>query len=85
MEVENIAPRKKITIKNIDMTKEMKDEAIECAATAIDKYEIEKDIADFIRDEFEKRHEPTWHCIVGREFTSCVTHDTKYCIFFYIG
>jgi len=56
METETVPPRKRITIKNIDMTKEMKDEAIECASMAIDKYEIEKDIADYIRDEFEKRH-----------------------------
>ena len=33
--------RKRIKIKNIDMASEMKDAAIECAKTAIDKYEIE--------------------------------------------
>jgi len=55
-----------IRIKNIDMAPDMKKSAIDCAKQAIDKYEIEKDIADFIRDEFDRIYNPTWHCIVGR-------------------
>ena len=74
-----------IRIKNIDMAPDMKKSAIDCAKQAIDKYEIEKDIADFIRDEFDRIYNPTWHCIVGRQFASYVSHDTKHFIFFYIG
>ena len=33
--------RKKIRIKNIDMSQEMKEAAIKCAKDAIDKYDIE--------------------------------------------
>ena len=64
--VEHIEPYKMIRIKNIDMAPDMKKSAIDCAKQAIDKYEIEKDIADFIRDEFDRIYNPTWHCIVGR-------------------
>jgi len=35
---------------------------------AIDKYSIEKDIATFVKKEFDKKHTPTWHCVVGRNF-----------------
>ncbi len=35
---------------------------------ALDKYNIEKDIASFIKKEFDKKFGPTWHCIVGRNF-----------------
>lgn len=35
---------------------------------AIDKYTIEKDIAAFVKKEFDKKHTPTWHCVVGRNF-----------------
>jgi Dynein light chain type 1 len=37
-------------------------------AQGLDKFNIEKDIAQFIKKEFDKKHQPTWHCIVGRNF-----------------
>ena len=42
-------------------------------AQALEKFNIEKDIAAFIKKEFEKKYNPTWHCIVGR----CVIPDMK--------
>merc|ERR1712216_152791 len=50
-----------------------------------EKYNIEKDIAAFIKKEFDKKYNPTWHCIVGRNFGSYVTHETKHFIYFYLG
>ena len=47
--------------------------------------EIEKDIAAYIKKEFDKKYNPTWHCIVGRNFGSYVTHETKHFIYFYMG
>ena len=32
---------------------------------------VEKDIAEGIKKEFDKRHGPTWHCVVGRQFGGC--------------
>ena len=29
---------------------------------------MEKDIAEYIKKEFDKIHGSTWHCIVGRNF-----------------
>ena len=48
-------------------------------------YNIEKDIAAYIKKEFDKKYNPTWHCIVGRNFGSYVTHETKHFIYFYLG
>ncbi len=39
-----------------------------CCVQALEKFTVEKDIASFIKKEFDKRHGPTWHCIVGRHF-----------------
>ena len=64
-------------IKNVDMTEEMQQEAIDCAQQAMDKFNVEKDIAQFIKKEFDRKHNPTWHCIVGRNFGSFVTHESK--------
>ena len=46
---------------------------------------IEKDVAAYIKKEFDKKYHPTWHCIVGRNFGSFVTHETKHFIYFYLG
>ena len=35
--------------------------------------------------EFDKQYNPTWHCIVGRNFGSYVTHETKHFVYFYLG
>jgi len=76
---------RKAIIKNADMGEEMQLEAIDCATTALSKYGIEKDVAAYIKKDFDKRYSPTWHCIVGRNFGSYVTHETKNFIYFYLG
>jgi dynein light chain LC8-type len=40
---------------------------------ALDKFNIEKDVAAYIKKEFDAKHNPTWHCIVGRNFGE--SHD----------
>ncbi|KAK4813254.1 hypothetical protein QYF61_019057 [Mycteria americana] len=57
-------------VKDADMSEEMQQYAVELAILAIEKY-----------NEFEKKYNPTWHCIVGRKFGSCVSHETKHFIF----
>jgi hypothetical protein len=39
------APERKAVIKNADMSEEMQQEVIDCAATAMENAQIEKDIA----------------------------------------
>ena len=55
------------------------------ATQALEKYNIEKDIATYIKKEFDKKYNPTWHAIVGRNFGSYVTHETRHFIYFYLG
>lgn len=38
-----------------------------------------------IKKEFDKKYGPTWHVVVGRNFGSYVTHETKHFIYFYLG
>jgi len=72
-------------VKAVDMNEDMQQEAIEVAQEAMSQYNIEKDIAQYIKREFDKRKGATWHCIVGRNFGSFVTHETKHFIYFYLG
>ncbi|XRA97665.1 dynein light chain [Pycnococcus provasolii] len=76
---------RKAVIKNADMSEDMQQDAIDSATQALEKYNIEKDIAAFVKKEFDKKYNPTWHCIVGRNFGSYVTHETKHFIYFYLG
>ncbi|XP_013196877.1 dynein light chain 2, cytoplasmic isoform X1 [Amyelois transitella] len=76
---------RKAVIKNADMNEEMQQDAVDCATQALEKFNIEKDIAAFIKKEFDKKYNPTWHCIVGRNFGSYVTHETRHFIYFYLG
>nr|XP_020747006.1 dynein light chain 1, cytoplasmic-like [Odocoileus virginianus texanus] len=74
---------RKAVIKNADMSEEMQQDSVECATQALEKYNIEKDIAAHIK-EFDKKYNPTWHCTMGRNFSSYVTHESKHFIYFYL-
>ncbi|RTG90834.1 dynein light chain LC8-type [Schistosoma bovis] len=71
----------KAVIKNADMSEDMQQDAVDCATQALEKYNIEKDIAAFIKKEFDRKYNPTWHCIVGRNFGSYVTHEQTFHLF----
>lgn len=62
------ASNQKAVVKNADMTEEMQQKAVDCAQEAMEKYNIEKDIAAHIKKTFDSTYNPTWHCIVGRNF-----------------
>ncbi|TKY72581.1 Dynein light chain 2 [Spatholobus suberectus] len=77
-------PPKKVIIKSADMIPDMQKEAVDIAVAAFERYNVEKDVAEQIKKEFDKRHGPTWHCIVGRNFGSYVTHETNHFVYFYL-
>ncbi|VDP98705.1 unnamed protein product [Trichobilharzia regenti] len=59
---------RKAVIKNADMHEDMQEVAVHTAVAALDKYEIEKDIAAYVKKEFDRKYNPNWHCIVGKHF-----------------
>ncbi|KAJ0233043.1 Dynein light chain [Hirschfeldia incana] len=78
------AGKQRAVIKSADMKEDMQKEAIDIAITAFEKYSVEKEVAENIKKEFDKIHGPTWHCIVGRNFGSYVTHETNHFVYFYL-
>ncbi|KAB2062852.1 hypothetical protein E1A91_A10G182100v1 [Gossypium mustelinum] len=78
------AEPKKVIIKSADMKDDMQKEAVDIAISAFEKNNVEKDVAEYIKKEFDKKHGPTWHCIVGRNFGSYVTHETNHFVYFYL-
>ncbi|CAC5402592.1 DYNLL [Mytilus coruscus] len=66
---------RKAVIKNADMSEDMQQDAVESSSQALEKYNIEKDIAAYIKKDFDKKYNPTWHCVVGRNFGSYLKHS----------
>ena len=50
---------KKAVIKNADMSDEMQQDAVDCAMQAMEKYNIEKDIAAYVKKVCRLKH--NWH------------------------
>jgi dynein light chain LC8-type len=70
---------------NADMTKEQIEEVRGWAMEAFEQETQEKAIASYIKREVERKYKGLWHCIVGKNFGSFVSHETKSYIYFYVG
>ncbi|WVF65318.1 hypothetical protein IAT40_000044 [Kwoniella sp. CBS 6097] len=75
----------KAVIKNVDMSEEMQQKAVDVVVASLDHHDQEKDMAMYIKKEFDRLYGTTWHCVVGKNFGSFVTHETKNFIYFYLG
>lgn len=77
----------KVKLRN-DMPDDMLRDAVETSRRILEKctdFETQAlDAAEKIKMEFDTRWSPHWHVIIGRNFGSFVTHETKNFIFFYL-
>eukprot|EP00392_Amoebophrya_sp_AT5.2_P001268 g1270.t1 len=64
---------------------EMRQDAISQGSLAVQKFETEKDIAKHIKNFFDAKYAPGWHCIVGKSFNCAATFEAKTYAFFQIG
>lgn len=72
-------------IKAADMNLDLQQDCVNCATAALQRYSKHTEIAAFIKKEFDAKYSPTWHVIVGENFGSYVTHETKHFVYFYLG
>lgn len=70
----------KAIVKNADMSEEMQQKAVDVAKEAMEKFSIEKDIAAHLKKTFDKEYQPTWHCVVGRNFGRFVEFPNHICL-----
>ena len=59
---------RKAVIKNADMSEDMQQDAVDCASQALEKYNIEKDIAAYVKKEFDKKYNPVPASLKKRSF-----------------
>ncbi|KAL5964944.1 Dynein light chain 2 cytoplasmic [Taenia solium] len=75
----------KAVIKNADMSVDMQKRSLDCARDAMSRFTVAKEIAAYIKKEFDSKYGPVWHCVVGRHFGSYLTHEVEHFIFFYMN
>eukprot|EP00243_Klebsormidium_subtile_P010269 TRINITY_DN5439_c0_g2_i1.p2 TRINITY_DN5439_c0_g2~~TRINITY_DN5439_c0_g2_i1.p2 ORF type:complete len:131 (-),score=43.97 TRINITY_DN5439_c0_g2_i1:70-462(-) len=81
-----------IQIVTSTMAREFEKSATEIAASAFDYYKQPKDVATYIKKEFDKRYPSdgkatsgVYHCIVGRNFAASVSYETRFFLHFRVG
>jgi dynein light chain LC8-type len=71
---------------DMDETSEMLKEAEDKAKDFLGKPEIdEADVSRQMKEYFDSKYKPNWHCIVGKNFYSSFSHEEKSFIFFSVG
>jgi dynein light chain LC8-type len=73
----------------VDMDAEMLRDAIDTAQAALagvvteaDWRQRGDDVVASIKGAFDKKYGPTWHCVIGKNFGTKVTHESgRYCFF----
>ncbi|KAH0573672.1 Dynein light chain [Spironucleus salmonicida] len=75
----------KVVINTNDVPEDTERFIVNISKNALQRFNLEKDIAAFIKKEVDKEYKSTWHVYVGRNFSSYVTHDKNRFIDFNIG
>lgn len=69
---------------NHDMTEDDIELAYELAFESLKKFGTEKVMAEYIKDEMDKRIEPEWQCVIGKDFSVAFSHEIENFVFFQI-
>ncbi|CAD6193561.1 unnamed protein product [Caenorhabditis auriculariae] len=72
-------------VQHSNMPRHMEELACSHAAKAMQTYNLEHDIARYLKTAFDREFGPDWHCICGRHFGSFVTFEPNNFIYFRIG
>lgn len=67
-----------VSIKESNVSEDVEKDAIEIALNALDRYNNLSDAGKYIGKEFDKRYNPTWHCIIMGKWSSDYKGNTDY-------
>ena len=76
--------RIKVNLLKSDITDDIKDKAFEMGFDALNKFTAEKEMADFIKNEFDNLFEPDWQVVVGKDFSVAFSFEIENFVFFQI-
>ena len=70
----------------MDITSEMKKDAETKAKDFLGHTEInEADVSKQMKEFFDKKYQPNWHCVEEKNFYSSFSHEENTYIFFSVG
>jgi dynein light chain LC8-type len=72
------------TLHKLDIQEQMKKRAYDLAVESMQKFSVEKDIADNVKEKFDEEFLPSWQCIVGKDFAVSFSHESENFLFFAI-
>ena len=66
-----------LVVKSTDLSAPIEQEMLELVRLAFRKFDLnsQRELAGFLKRSADKRFSACWHCIVGRQFSSYVTHE----------
>lgn len=50
-------------IKAVDMDQDMQNKVIELATQSLEQFSLERDVAEFLKRQFDSLYGSTWHCV----------------------
>lgn len=77
-----MADQFKPIISATDMDEDLLKKVIDVTYQAMSQFRQEKQIAHYVKYEFDKSDPYGWNCIVGRNFGSHIVHQTKKYVFY---
>ncbi|CAH8488239.1 unnamed protein product [Schistosoma margrebowiei] len=74
----------KVIVKSNGMPNDMQEHAIKSCIKAMRLLRHDKDVASSLKKEFNDKYGRTWHCIVGSNYGSNVSHVDEGLIYFFV-
>ncbi|KAM3184037.1 hypothetical protein ACTXT7_009182 [Hymenolepis weldensis] len=62
------SPGERLEVRSTKMSRNMEQDALDVASRALQSSREPREIAQYIKKEFDQKYEPNWHCIVGNHF-----------------
>ena len=67
-----------------DITDDIKEKAFEMGFLALGKFTAEKEMSEYIKNEFDKLFEPEWQIVIGKDFSVAFSFEIENFVFFQI-
>ena len=76
--------RIKVNLLKSDNTDDIKEKAFEIWLLALGKFTAEKEMSEFVKNEFDNFFEPEWQIVIGKDFSVAFSFEIENFVFFQI-
>ena len=76
--------RIKANLLKSDVTDDIKAKAFEIGFLALSKFTAEKEMSEFVKNEFDNFFEPEWQIVIGKDFSVAFSFEIENFVFFQI-